>query len=89
MQTVGVKELKDRLSYYLRKVKRGEKIIVTEREQAIASLVPIGSGGEAGELLALVQEGWAAWKGGKPQGAAKPVRLPGRPLSEMVREDRR
>lgn len=89
MQTVGVKELKDRLSYYLRKVKRGEKIIVTERERAIATLIPIGSGEEVGELLAIVEEGLAAWRGGKPKGATKPVRLPGRPLAEIVREDRR
>lgn len=89
MQTVGVRELKDRLSYYLRKVKRGEKIIVTERQKAIASLVPLGSGEAASELLALVQESVAAWKGGKPKGATKPPRLPGRPLSEIVRETRR
>lgn len=40
-----------------------EKIIVTERARAIASLVPIGSGEEVGELLTLVQEGLAAWRG--------------------------
>ncbi|MCX8103869.1 MAG: type II toxin-antitoxin system prevent-host-death family antitoxin [Candidatus Bipolaricaulota bacterium] len=89
MHTVGVKELKDRLSYYLRKVKRGEKIIVTERNKAIASLVPVGSGEEVSELLALVQEGVAAWNGGKPRGALRPHRLGGRPVAEIVRADRR
>ena len=38
MQTVGVKELKARLSEYLRAVKRGETIIVTEHDRVIAEL---------------------------------------------------
>lgn len=38
MRTVGVKELKSRLSEYLRAVKRGEVVIVTERGQPIAEL---------------------------------------------------
>jgi len=38
MRTVGVKELKSRLCEYLRAVKRGEVVIVTEREQPIAEL---------------------------------------------------
>jgi len=38
MRTVGVKELKSRLSEYLRAVKRGEIVIVTEREQPVAEL---------------------------------------------------
>ncbi len=89
MQTVGIKELKDRLSYYLRRVKRGEQIIVTEHNKAIASLVPLGSREESRELLALVEEGLATWKGGKPTGARKPLRLGGRPVAEIVQEDRR
>lgn len=38
MRTVGVKELKSRLSEYLRAVKRGEIVIVTEHEQPVAEL---------------------------------------------------
>lgn len=38
MKTVGVKELKARLSAYLRAVKRGETVIVTEHERVIAEL---------------------------------------------------
>ena len=30
MSTVGVKELKDRLTHYLRQTKRGEEVVVTE-----------------------------------------------------------
>jgi len=36
MSTVGVKELKNRLTYYLRQAKNGEEVIVTERDTPIA-----------------------------------------------------
>ncbi|HEX4628799.1 MAG TPA: type II toxin-antitoxin system prevent-host-death family antitoxin [Gemmatimonadales bacterium] len=38
MKTVGVKQLKARLSEYLRAVKRGEVVVVTERDQVVAEL---------------------------------------------------
>jgi antitoxin (DNA-binding transcriptional repressor) of toxin-antitoxin stability system len=40
MKTVGVKQLKARLSEYLRAVKRGEVVVVTERDQVVAELKP-------------------------------------------------
>jgi prevent-host-death family protein len=40
MKTVGVKQLKARLSEYLRAVKRGEVVVVTERNQVVAELKP-------------------------------------------------
>ncbi|MPZ54731.1 MAG: type II toxin-antitoxin system prevent-host-death family antitoxin [Acidimicrobiia bacterium] len=38
MKAVGVRELKNRLSEYLRMVKAGEDILVTERGEVIAEL---------------------------------------------------
>ncbi len=40
MKAVGVKTLKARLSEYLRMVKSGETILVTEREEVVAELRP-------------------------------------------------
>jgi len=40
MRAVGIKQLKARLSEYLRLVKTGETILVTEREMVIAELRP-------------------------------------------------
>jgi len=40
MKAVGVKQLKARLSEYLRMTKAGETILVTERDQVIAELRP-------------------------------------------------
>jgi prevent-host-death family protein len=38
MQMVGIKELKDRLTYFLRRTKEGERVIVTDRGSPVAVL---------------------------------------------------
>lgn len=40
MKAVGVKELKARLSEYLRYVKAGEPVLITDRGQVVAELRP-------------------------------------------------
>ena len=89
MIATGIKDLKNRLSYYLREVKRGEKILVTEREKVIATIVPVDRAEEDSTILSLVQEGFAVWKGGKPVGSIHPVRIKGKTVSEIVLEERR
>ncbi len=89
MITVGIKELKNRLSYYLREIKKGEKIAITEREKVIATIIPVERVDVDSKLLSLVKEGFAAWKGGKPVGSRHPVKIKGKTVSEIVIEDRR
>ena len=40
MKAVGVKQLKARLSEYLRHVRAGETILITDREEVVAELRP-------------------------------------------------
>lgn len=40
MQTVGVREIKNRLSEYLRMVENGERVAVTHRGRVVAELGP-------------------------------------------------
>ena len=89
MISVGIKDLKNRLSHYLREVKKGEKILITERDQVIATILPVVRGEEDSGLLSLVKEGFATWKGGKPTGSRHPVKIKGKTVSEIVLEDRR
>jgi len=42
MVTVGIRELKNRLSAYVRKVEAGDVVIVTDRGRVVAELVPPG-----------------------------------------------
>jgi antitoxin (DNA-binding transcriptional repressor) of toxin-antitoxin stability system len=44
MKTVGIRELKNRLSEYLREVRRGESVLVTDRGEVIAELSLPGQG---------------------------------------------
>jgi antitoxin (DNA-binding transcriptional repressor) of toxin-antitoxin stability system len=43
MRVVGVKQLKARLSEYLRDVRRGEVFLVTDRDRVVAELRPASS----------------------------------------------
>ena len=43
MRKVGVRELKNRLSEYLRHARAGETVLVTDRGEVVAELVPPGS----------------------------------------------
>ena len=44
MKTVGVRELKNRLSEYLRRVRAGEGVLVTDRGEVVAEIGPPGQG---------------------------------------------
>jgi prevent-host-death family protein len=87
--TVGIRELKNKLSHYLDLVKSGEKLAVSDRGAVIAYVLPAASTPELEGLVRLVREERASWGGGKPSGAASLARIQGRPVSEIVVEDRR
>jgi antitoxin (DNA-binding transcriptional repressor) of toxin-antitoxin stability system len=61
MKSVNVAELKNRLSYYLRLVRRGEPILVRDRDQVIARIEPAGdasaTGADADRVAALERKG--------------------------------
>jgi prevent-host-death family protein len=88
---VGVRELRARLSAYLRSVSRGATITIGNRQrQPVARLVPADWSPE-GELLDRLAE-----RGSLRRGIGKPGRSPRvkprkarRLLSEIVAEDRR
>ena len=44
MRTVGVRELKNRLSEYIRRVRTGESVLVTDRGEVVAEITPPGQG---------------------------------------------
>jgi prevent-host-death family protein len=87
---IGVRELKDKLSATLARVRRGEVITVTDRNRPIAVIVPARGTEEADEVVrTLVKSGRLAWSGGKPTGLANAPRVRGPSVSDAVVEDRR
>jgi prevent-host-death family protein len=50
--TVGVAELRQNLSKYLRRVEQGERLVVTDRNRPVAELGPLRRGGTLDRLVA-------------------------------------
>jgi prevent-host-death family protein len=86
MVSVGVKELKAKLSSFLDRVYEGEQVIITEHGREVAIIVPISK--ERKAIWSLVHSGKAHWAGGKPKGLTG-IRVKGRSLSETILEERR
>ena len=89
MATVGVRELKNRLSAFLRRAADGERITITDRGRPIAVLAPAANHREDDAIAAMVREGLVRWGGGTPRGSRRPVKMRGRPISDTMLEDRR
>ena len=61
---IGIRELKSKLSEYLRRVKSGQTITVTERGKPIGQIVPVRT--SVGERLSiLVESDVVEWNGKK------------------------
>jgi prevent-host-death family protein len=81
---VGVRELRQNLSVYLRRVARGERFVVTDRREPVAELVP----------LADDEDDWARRNKLKPakgrlEDLGPPLDLgPGNPLSTALQAER-
>jgi prevent-host-death family protein len=84
--SVGVAELRQNLSVYLRRVERGERLVVTDRNRPVAELGPPTAGGAA--LDRLLAEGRVS----RPvrRGLPEPLTLDGDPhaLSRALDEVR-
>ena len=86
MNAVGVAELRQNLSRYLRRVARGERLVVTDRNRPVAELGPPPTTGAA--LDRLLAEGRVS----RPirRGVPEPLELDGDPhaLSRALDEIR-
>jgi prevent-host-death family protein len=51
-ELVGVAELRQNLSVYLRRVSRGERLVVTDRNRPVAELGPAPTGADLDRLIA-------------------------------------
>ena len=92
MTSVGIRELKNNLSRYLARVKRGQEVVVTERGKPIARLVkepPEKSAARKG-LDELVAKGLLRpARKRRRRNIPSPLKVGGKPVSEMIIEDRR
>jgi prevent-host-death family protein len=89
MTTVGIRELKGQLSRYLKRVRAGERLVVTERGEPVAVISPPAANPADRRIEAMLRTGLARWAGGKPRGAKRPPRVRHKSVASAVIEDRR
>jgi prevent-host-death family protein len=90
---VGSREFKNRLGRYLRAVRQGKTLIVTDRGKAVAKVSPPDADPATtpslDEVLDRLVGHGLTHRGRKPFGKFKAVPSRGKPASEMIIEDRR
>lgn len=92
MIKVGIKETKNKLSQYLARVKAGEEVIITERGQPVARIIREDSRTRSlrEALASLSRRGMVSLPSRRlEKEGLTGMRVPGKPVSEMISEDRR
>ncbi len=86
--TVGARELKNHLGEYMRRVKAGEAIIITERGKPIGQILPIPAD-LTSRLKIMVEAGIIEWDEQTiPPYSPKAINRSKQLLSDLVAEER-
>ena len=90
--TAGIRELKDNLSRYIRRIEAGERIAITAHGRVVAELVPPGAktAGVPSRFDELVDSGVIRppLEGGDPTEAWPDIRLPAGTAAGLIDADR-
>ena len=93
MTRVGIRKLKNRLSKYVARARKGQTIVVTDRGEPVAKLGPVASSAEPpktiDDLLRVLAAQGHIRLATAPFAPGKPARAKGKPASQMIIEDRR
>ena len=93
MRSTGIRELKDNLSHYVRRIEAGERIAVTAHGRVVAELGPPAAAGRAGRRTRfdeLVASGVVRLpvEGGDPLAGWPALRLPAGTAAALIQSDR-
>ncbi len=95
VRTVGIRELKNSLSEYIRRIRTGETVLVTDRGEIVAELSAPGTGKSDPAvppgLAALARRGLATVGAGQNSGLYRPLprKRPGRLSSARLLDEER
>ena len=85
---VSIRELKSRLSHYLRLTRKGESVVITDRGVPIGRIVPMGQDLDQ-RLAAMRETGLAQWSGHKLRHRKPVAKLRGRKTVAQLLVDER
>ena len=88
MEHVSVRELRQHLSKYLRRIEQGERLVVTERRRPVAMLGPLPEEDDTLDYLIAIGEATPARSDLLDLPPPRPA-PPGAPSSEEIFEDLR
>jgi len=94
MKSVGIRELKNRLSEYVREVRSGEAVLITDRGEVVAEIVPPGEPENEvavpSVLIALARKGILTLGSSNEPSAYPelPPLLKNRSVTELLSEER-
>ena len=94
LKTVGIKELKNNLSAYLRDVKRGTRVLVSDRNEVVAELHEPGAvyatADDSNPLLSAWERAGVVALPTRPRSplSKSPVRLAKGSVARLLEEDR-
>ena len=89
--SVSIRELKSRLSHFLRLTKAGQSIVITDHGTPIGRIVPIEQTGKPLDerLAAMQQAGQMQWSGRQLAPLKAPARVRGnRSVADLLVDDR-
>lgn len=86
--SVNIRELKSRLSHYLRLTKAGESVVITERGTPIGRIVPT-SAPVKDRMEAMAQAGLALWNRKQLKAMSPVAKVKGKhTVADLLIEDR-
>jgi prevent-host-death family protein len=87
---VAMQEFKAHLAQYVGQAQSGQVIELTSHRKVVARItgVPGVDDSESAGVTRLLASGRASWQGGKPSGAQLVLSESGKPVGDMVLEDR-
>jgi prevent-host-death family protein len=92
MRKMGSRELKNRLGRYLRAVRKGESLLITDRGKTVARFSPVKEESDARVSLKKFLEELEAegliHLGSRPLRKFRPLKIKGAPVSQTIIEDR-
>ena len=93
MQRVGSREFKNRMGQYLKEVRRGQSLVITDRGKPVAKVIPPDeSKPQQPGLMARLEElegQGLLHVGRQPLQPFRAIKTRGKPASRMIIEDRR